>query len=109
MSPDLAPSAGLLSVEDLEVTYRAAGLRGMLHRDGMRAVNHVSFDVRPAETLALVGESGSGKPTIARAVQGLVRPSAGRVSLLGENITGPVQRRSLDANRRIQLVFQNPD
>jgi peptide/nickel transport system ATP-binding protein len=72
-------------------------------------VQDVSFGVAPHETFALVGESGSGKSTIARAINGLLIPTGGRILLNGQNITLPVHQRVKDVRRQIQLIFQNPD
>ncbi|WP_079130509.1 ABC transporter ATP-binding protein [Streptomyces sp. H-KF8] len=72
-----------------------------------RAVDGVDLAVRPGEIVALVGESGCGKTTLARALLGLVEPTAGHVSFDGR----PLGRsgRSLKAYRkRVQLVLQDP-
>ena len=82
----------LLRVEGLTVTYGG----GLWRKGGFPAVDDVSFNVRAGEIFGLIGESGSGKTTVANAVAGLVRPTAGRVVLAG------MERRAL------QMVFQDP-
>jgi oligopeptide/dipeptide ABC transporter ATP-binding protein len=73
------------------------------------AVNDVSFDVLPEETLGLVGESGSGKSTIGRMLVGLLPASGGEISLFGQPITGSAGRRNLrGVRRKLQFVFQDP-
>jgi oligopeptide/dipeptide ABC transporter ATP-binding protein len=74
----------------------------------VRAVDGVSFTLRPGETLALVGESGSGKSTVGRLVLRLIEPSAGRVSFDGHDLfsLGASALRAL--RRDAQLVFQDP-
>jgi len=62
-------------------------------RQLLRAVDRVSFEVRPGETLALVGESGCGKSTVARLIVGLYAPTEGRLEFRG---------------RRMQMIFQDP-
>ncbi len=75
----------------------------------LRAVNDVSFDIKPGETVGLVGESGSGKSTIGRMVIGLLPPSAGEIRLFGQAITGPDGRENLaTVRKRVQFVFQDP-
>ncbi|WP_375161297.1 ABC transporter ATP-binding protein [Bradyrhizobium sp. RDT46] len=79
------------------------------HLEYLKAVDHVTFDIRKGETFALVGESGSGKTTVARMVVGLLPPSAGDVLIDGVSMTDPRQapaRRKL--RRRIQMIFQDP-
>ncbi|WP_137176466.1 ABC transporter ATP-binding protein [Roseomonas sp. AR75] len=97
----------LLRVEDLRRTYRGrAGLFG----GGLvtRAVNGVSFDVMPGETLGLVGESGSGKSTTGRLVMGLEEPDDGRVVFDGTDLTALSSARRKPFRRRMQIVFQDP-
>jgi peptide/nickel transport system ATP-binding protein len=91
----------VLEVRDLTMDF------AQRNRPRFRAVDHVSFDLRAGETLALVGESGSGKSTVARSLARLVRPTEGTISLHGE----PAGRsgRQLRAYRReVQMVFQDP-
>jgi peptide/nickel transport system ATP-binding protein len=101
--------APLLEVRDLVVDYGRPGLLPWPARPALAAVRGVSFAIAPGETFALVGESGSGKSTIARAVQGLVHTTAGRISFEGQDITQPVRRRAKPLRRAIQIIFQNPD
>jgi len=74
----------------------------------LRAVRRVSFDLDRGETLALVGESGSGKTTLANCLAGLLAPSAGTVSYLGEVISAPGLTRRFPRVQGIQIVFQDP-
>jgi branched-chain amino acid transport system ATP-binding protein len=70
-------SAPLLSVESLDVRY------GAIH-----ALHGVSCEAHPGEIVTLIGSNGAGKSTLLRAISGLVRPSAGRVSFDGRDVTG---------------------
>ena len=102
-------SAGepLLSVKDLKVHFPVRG--GLLGASKLlKAVDGVSFDVYPGETLGIVGESGSGKSTIGRAVLQLIKPTAGRVAWLGKNIAGNTRRQMKPFRREMQIVFQDP-
>jgi len=99
----------VLKVRDLAVHFRidtGGFLRHQYHT--IRAVDNVSFDVHPAETLGIVGESGCGKSTLARAILGLVRPQAGSVVWLGEDLTALSDEAMRLKRREIQLIFQDP-
>ncbi|MBZ6075195.1 ABC transporter ATP-binding protein [Microvirga puerhi] len=74
----------------------------------VHAVEEVSFDIYPGETLALVGESGSGKSTIGRTLQQLVEPTGGTVRFDGRDMNAmtPAERRRL--RQQIQYIFQDP-
>ncbi|MGN6486752.1 MAG: ABC transporter ATP-binding protein [Devosia sp.] len=75
---------------------------------GVRAVDGVSFSLRPGETLGLVGESGCGKSTTGRCIIGLERLTAGTVTFDGQDV-GSANAASLKAIRRdLQYVFQDP-
>ena len=94
-------STPLLEVEDLRVRFRTR--RGLVH-----AVNGITFDVRPGETLGLVGESGCGKSTLARSILQLLEPTSGSVRFEGEEITGLSTKQSRALRSRMQMVFQDP-
>ena len=74
----------------------------------VHAVEEVSFDIYPGETLALVGESGSGKSTIGRTLQQLIEPTGGTVRFDGRDMgsMSPAERRRL--KQEIQYIFQDP-
>jgi ABC-type glutathione transport system ATPase component len=101
-------AAPLLRVEHLTVAYPIRSSI-LLRKVGENlAVNDVSFDVSAGETVGLVGESGSGKSTIARAVIGLVKPTAGRIEFEGRDITRFSPRQLKSVRRDMQMVFQDP-
>ena len=77
-------------------------------RRRLRAVDDVSFDLRPGETLGIVGESGSGKSTLLRIALRLTRPSGGDVLFEGRNIGTLAGRDLKSVRRRMQAVFQDP-
>ena len=74
----------------------------------VRAVDDVSFDVYPAETLGIVGESGCGKSTLARLILRLIEPDAGTLRFAGEDVRGASPPRMKRLRRDMQLVFQDP-
>jgi len=104
---ELQQQQPLLSVRQLRVSYPVRGAFGQIKRYLM-AVNDVSFDVYPGETLGLVGESGCGKSTLARAILRLILPASGQVIFAGSDIAAlqPQQLRQLRQN--MQIIFQNP-
>lgn len=74
----------------------------------VKAVDNVTFDIRPSETLGLVGESGCGKSTTANTVLALEAPTSGRVLFEGRDINQFKRHELFDFRRNIQAVFQDP-
>lgn len=87
---------------------RSIGSLGESKDRTIKAVDDITLDLYPGEILGLVGESGCGKSTLSRSILQLVRPTAGRVEFLGQELT-TLTRSSLRAQRRqMQMVFQDP-
>jgi peptide/nickel transport system ATP-binding protein len=112
--PEIGPAPGaetapLLKVEDLKVHFPVSVSGGLFgRRVPLRAVDGVSFDLRPGETLGVVGESGCGKSTLARAVLRLLDPTAGAVAWLGRNIAEASRKDVQPLRAELQIVFQDP-
>ncbi|WP_457467131.1 ABC transporter ATP-binding protein [Thermostichus sp. MS-CIW-37] len=98
----------LLQVRDLRTHY--AVRRGPFGRQvgEIRAVDGITFDLYPGETLGLVGESGCGKTTLGRTLLRLVRASSGQVIYDGEELLRLPPQRLRRLRREIQLIFQDP-
>jgi dipeptide transport system ATP-binding protein len=97
----------VVEARDLERTYTVH--RGMFRAPAqLRAVGNISFRIAPGRTLAVVGESGCGKSTLARMVALIEKPSAGTLSLGGEDAVHPAAGRRRALRQAVQLVFQNP-
>jgi ABC-type microcin C transport system duplicated ATPase subunit YejF len=98
-----------LQVRDLKVHFpvRTGGI--LIGRyTPLKAVDGVSFDLNPGETLGVVGESGCGKSTLGRAVLQLVGATDGVVSWLGRDLTSLSKRQLIEARENLQIVFQDP-
>ena len=99
--------SALLEVKDLEKRFETGGLfRGP--QATVHAVNGVSFDLAPGETLGLVGESGSGKSTVGRVILRLTPASAGSVQFGGADVFALSGGELRAVRRRMQIVFQDP-
>ncbi|MFN6516693.1 MAG: dipeptide ABC transporter ATP-binding protein [Nostoc sp. CreGUA01] len=102
----------ILSVTDLKQYYTIEPnlIERLFNRNSetIKAVDGINLDLYPGEILGLVGESGCGKSTLSRTILQLIRPTAGKVEFLGQDLTklSPQQIRS--SRRQIQMVFQDP-
>ncbi len=98
----------ILEVKNLKVHFPVKAGWFNPKPEFVRAVDGVSLELAPGETLGLVGESGCGKSTLGRAIMRLVEPTAGEIYLKGENIThlkgDPLRSR----RRMFQMIFQDP-
>ena len=114
MTVETKTSAALLEVKGLK-KYFPVYSKGIVRRqiDEIRAVDDISFTLRPGETLGIVGESGSGKTTAARAILRALRPTAGEVwfesDAYGRIDLAHVSEKGLKPLRQeMQMIFQDP-
>ena len=98
----------LLGVDDLTIRFDVK--RNLFGRATHRvhAVENVSFDIFPGETLALVGESGSGKSTIGLAVQQLLAPTSGDIRYRGKPVSKMRAAEIAFLKEKVQYIFQDP-
>jgi len=98
----------ILSVQNLKVHFPISG--GVLKRQvgAVRAVDGVSFDIAPGETLGLVGESGCGKSTLGKAIVRLNDSKEGDIHFEGRNITHMGRGEMRPLRRELQMIFQDP-
>ncbi len=97
----------LLEVKGLVKEYPLTR-RWFKEKQNLTAVDAVSFDLYPGETLGLVGESGCGKSTISRALVNLDPPTAGDIRYKGRSVIGLNAKALRELRQQIQLVFQDP-
>jgi oligopeptide/dipeptide ABC transporter ATP-binding protein len=97
------PSETILRAEDLVVEF-PVGRTGLK----VHAVSGISLDVKEGETLGLVGESGCGKSTTGRALMQFPRPTSGRVTFEGDELTVLAGDDLRNVRTRMQMIFQDP-
>ena len=98
----------ILKIEGLSKYYNSSSGIFNFNKETVKAVNKVSFDVYPGETLGLVGESGCGKTTLGRSILRLVEPTSGNITFEDTNITS-LNKTAMRAMRRdMQIIFQDP-
>ena len=108
-SPATAGNKPILQVRGLTKHFGASGGFGLTSRSKViRAVEGVSFDLYPGETLGLVGESGCGKSTVARTLLRLEEPTAGQALFDGKDIFTMDAAEMRHLRRRMQVIFQDP-
>ncbi|NEO87663.1 MAG: ABC transporter ATP-binding protein [Spirulina sp. SIO3F2] len=106
-SQGAAQPTPLLSVKNLAVGFPMKSVLGFTQRYLM-AVNGISFEVYPGETLGLVGESGCGKSTLARTLLRLTPELQGEIIFDGQSVTNFKGRALQRLRREMQIIFQNP-
>ncbi len=98
----------LLQVKNLNVHFPVKkGLFGKVN-EYIKAVDGVSLEVYPGETLGLVGESGCGKTTLGRSILRLIEPEAEAIWFEGENILEFDKERLRKHRKKMQIIFQDP-
>lgn len=97
----------LLSVHNL--TKEFGSKKGLFGKPSVfTAVDNLSFDVYPGETLGLVGESGSGKTTLSRCLLRLIEPTSGEIIFDGDSVLELASEPLRRIRRYLQIIFQNP-
>src|SRR6266852_1687974 len=102
------PETALLRIKNLKKYFPIRG--GLFSREVARvhAVDDVSFEIQPGETLGLVGESGCGKSTTGRSILRLIEPTSGEVWFENKNVTALDKRALRQIRKEMQIIFQDP-
>ncbi|WP_163264312.1 ABC transporter ATP-binding protein [Chelativorans alearense] len=104
----LAKTEPLLQIEGLTKHFHVR-LGAFGEREAVvHALDDVSFDIMPGETLSVVGESGCGKSTAGFTILQLHRPTAGRIRYQGRNLAGLDEKALRPYRRELQIIFQDP-
>lgn len=105
---EIYSSEPILKVEHLKTWFPLK--KGLFNRvyDHVKAVDDVSFEVYPGETLGLVGESGCGKTTLGRSILRLVEPSEGKIIFEGKDVMSLSGNDLREYRKHAQIVFQDP-
>ena len=98
----------LLSVKDLKVHFPLKKTFMGKVTNWVKAVDGISFDVYPGQTLGLVGESGCGKTTTGRAILRLIEPTAGTIIFDNKDLSSLDSSQGKDVRRSLQIIFQDP-
>jgi oligopeptide/dipeptide ABC transporter ATP-binding protein len=98
----------LLSTRQLKVHFPVRSGIMLRQTAAVRAVDGVSLDIAPGETLGLVGESGCGKSTLGKAIVRLLKPTSGTIQFGGSDISHLGQRALRPLRRDFQMIFQDP-
>ena len=93
----------LVEVKDLKQYFPIS--TGFMKKTYLKAVDGVSFAIKPGETLGLVGESGCGKTTVGRTLLHLYKPTGGEILFNGEEVT---DKNITSLRKEMQMVFQDP-
>ena len=98
----------ILQVRDLETLFPTHYSFFGKADSFFKAVDGVSFDVYPGETLGIVGESGSGKTTLGRSILQLIKSNSGKIVFDGSEIQSLTPRQMRTVRRNLQIIFQDP-
>ncbi|HSY77109.1 MAG TPA: ABC transporter ATP-binding protein [Bacteroidia bacterium] len=98
----------ILQVKNLKTYFPIKkGLFGKTY-DYVKAVDDLTFDIYPGETLGVVGESGSGKTTLGRTILRLIEPTSGSIIYKGQDLLKLSDREMREYRKKLQIIFQDP-
>jgi peptide/nickel transport system ATP-binding protein len=98
----------VIEVRDCRKSYPAANASRLVRKSEVKAVDGVSFEIRPGQTYGLVGESGCGKTTTARMILRVEKPTSGAIRFRGRDISTFGAHDYREYRTGVQAVFQDP-
>ena len=98
----------LLKVKNLHKSFKVSANRPGAEKQLLKAVDGISFELMPGETLGLVGESGCGKSTTGKLILRLIEADSGEIHFDGKPVTGISHRELTPLRRDMQMIFQDP-
>lgn len=106
-APAVDPKVPIIKLEDIHVIFKTR-TGSILHPNKVHAINGLSLELMPGETIGIVGESGCGKSTTANVMIGLQQPTSGKVYFKGVDVTKRTAKQRKTIGRVISVVFQDP-
>ena len=98
----------LIKIRNLKKHFPVTGGFFQNQIGAVKAVDDVSFDIYPGETLGLVGETGCGKTTVGRTMMRLYEPTSGEIEFNGKDFTALGEKDLREARSKMQMIFQDP-
>ena len=104
----ISKSKPLLMVKNLVKYFKNPNSNFFANDKWIKAVDGVTFDIYPGETVGIVGESGCGKSTLGRTIAGLYKPDSGKIFFLGDDLLKISERSRKKLTKKMQIIFQDP-
>ncbi len=104
----ISKSKPLLIVKNLVKYFKNPNSNFLAKDKWIKAVDGVTFDIFPGETVGIVGESGCGKSTLGRTIAGLYKPDSGKIFFLGDDLLKISDGYRKKLTKKMQIIFQDP-
>ena len=104
----ISKSKPILIVKNLVKYFKNPNSNFLAKDKWIKAVDGVTFDIFPGETVGIVGESGCGKSTLGRTIAGLYKPDSGKIFFLGDDLLKISDGYRKKLTKKMQIIFQDP-